>query len=146
MIRFLYILTLFLTITSCSPVKRFNRLIERHPELITSDTVTLVDTIRVVIPEVKVDTVVSVQSLLDTVYLEQEQLKVKVWMKGDQVFIQGKCDTVYVDKIIERKIPVKYYQKEITFSDVMKYIYKSIWILFAVLLIVYILYRFLLKR
>ena len=146
MIRFLYILALFLTITSCSPVKRYNRLIRLHPELITSDTVTLVDTFRVIVPEVKVDTVVSVESLLDTVYLEQERLKVKVWMKGDQVFIQGKCDTVYVDKIIERKIPVKYYKKEITFSDVMKYIYKSIWILFAVLLIVYILYRFLLKR
>jgi len=146
MIRFLYILALFLTITSCSPVKRYNRLIKLHPELITSDTVTLVDTFRVIVPEVKVDTVVSVESLLDTVYLEQERLKVKVWMKGDQVFIQGKCDTVYVDKIIERKVPVKYYQKETTFSDVMKYIYKSIWILFAVLLIVYILYRFLLKR
>jgi hypothetical protein len=146
MIRFLYILALFLTITSCSPVKRFNRLIERHPELITSDTVTLVDTIRVIVPEVKVDTVVSVQSLLDTVYLEQEQLKVKVWMKGDQVFIQGKCDTVYVDKIIERKVPVKYYQKVTTFSDVMKYLYKTIWILFVMLLIIYIIYRFLLKR
>jgi hypothetical protein len=146
MIRFLYILALFFTITSCSPVKRFNRLIERNPELITSDTVTLVDTIRVIVPEVKVDTVVSVQSLLDTVYLEQEQLKVKVWMKGDQVFIQGKCDTVYVDKIIERKIPVKYYKKEITFSDVMQYIFKSVWILFAMLLFVYLIYRFLLKR
>jgi hypothetical protein len=146
MIRFLYILALFLTITSCSPVKRYNRLIRLHPELITSDTVTLVDTFRVVVPEVKVDTVVSVESLLDTVYLEQERLKVKVWMKGDQVFIQGKCDTVYVEKIIERKVPVKYYQKETTFSDVMKYIYKSLWILFVVLLIVYILYRFLLKR
>jgi hypothetical protein len=146
MIRFLYILALFLTITSCSPVKRYNRLIRLHPELITTDTVTLVDTFRVVIPEVKVDTVVSVESLLDTVYLEQEQLKVKVWMKGDQVFIQGKCDTVYVNKIIERKVPVKYYQKETTFSDVMKYIYKSLWILFVVLLIVYIIYRFLLGR
>ena len=146
MIRFLYILALFLTITSCSPVKRYNRLIKLHPELITSDTVTLVDTFRVIVPEVKVDTVVSVESLLDTVYLEQERLKVKVWMKGDQVFIQGKCDTVYVNKIIERKVPVKYYQKETTFSDVTKYIYKSLWILFAVLLIVYILYRFLLKR
>jgi hypothetical protein len=146
MIRFLYILALFFTITSCSPVKRFNRLIERNPELITSDTVTLVDTIRVIVPEVKVDTVVSVQSLLDTIYLEQEQLKVKVWMRGDQVFIQGKCDTVYVDKIIERKIPVKYYKKEITFSDVMQYIFKSVWILFAMLLFVYLIYRFLLKR
>jgi hypothetical protein len=65
----------------------------------------------VVVPEVKVDTFVKVEALLDTVYLEKEQLKVKVWMKGDQVFIEGKCDTVYVDKIIERKIPVKYYDK-----------------------------------
>jgi hypothetical protein len=144
--KLIFSILLLFTILSCSPVKRFNRLIERHPELITSDTVTLVDTFRVVVPEVKVDTVVSVESLLDTVYLEQERLKVKVWMKGDQVFIQGKCDTVYVNKIIERKVPVKYYQKETTFSDVMKYIYKSLWILFVVLLIVYIIYRFLLKR
>ena len=144
--KFIFSILLFFTILSCSPVKRFNRLIERHPELITSDTVTLVDTFRVVVPEVKVDTVVSVESLLDTVYLEQERLKVKVWMKGDQVFIQGKCDTVYVNKIIERKVPVKYYQKETTFSDVMKYIYKSLWILFVLLLIVYIIYRFLLGR
>jgi hypothetical protein len=144
--KFIFSILLFFTILSCSPVKRFNRLIERHPELITSDTVTLVDTFRVVVPEVKVDTVVSVESLLDTVYLEQERLKVKVWMRGDQVFIQGKCDTVYVDKIIERKIPVKYYKKEITFSDVMQYIFKSVWILFAMLLFVYLIYRFLLKR
>ncbi len=144
--KFIFSILLFFTILSCSPVKRFNRLIKLHPELITSDTVTLVDTFRLVVPEVKVDTVVSVNSLLDTVYLEQEQLKVKVWMKGDQVFIQGKCDTVYVDKIIERKVPVKYYQKVTTFSDVMQYILKSIWILFAVLLIVYSIYRFLLGR
>jgi hypothetical protein len=144
--KFIFSILLFFTITSCSPVKRFNRLIKLHPELITSDTVTLVDTIRVIVPEVKVDTVVSVQSLLDTVYLEQEQLKVKVWMKGDRVFIQGKCDTVYVDRVIERKVPVKYYQKVTTFSDVMIYLYKTIWILFVMLLIIYIIYRFLLKR
>lgn len=146
MIRLVYILVLFFTILSCSPVKRYNRLIRLHPELITSDTVTLIDTFRLVVPEVKVDTVVSVESLLDTVYLEQEQLKVKVWMKGDRVFIQGKCDTVYVDKIIERRIPVKYYKKETTFSDVMQYILKSLSILLVVLLIVYSIYRFLLKR
>lgn len=54
--KFIFSILLFLTLLSCSPVKRFNRLIERHPELITSDTVTLVDTFRVVVPEVKVDT------------------------------------------------------------------------------------------
>ena len=100
-----------LLIASCSPQARFTRLIEKHPELLTVDSVTIHDTIRVVVPEVHVDTFVKVEALLDTVYLEKDQLKVKVWMKGDQVFIEGKCDTVYVDKIIERKIPVKYYDK-----------------------------------
>jgi hypothetical protein len=102
---------LLMLLISCSPKDRFTRLIEKHPELLTVDSVTIHDTIRVVVPEVKVDTVVKVNDLLDTIFLEKEQLKVKVWMKGDQVFIEGKCDTVYVDKIIERKIPVKYYEK-----------------------------------
>jgi len=106
-----YLIPLVFLIVSCNPKDRFTRLIEKHPELLTVDSVTIHDTIRVVVPEVKVDTVVKVNDLLDTIYIEKEQLKVKVWMKGDDVFIEGKCDTVYVDKIIERKIPVKYYEK-----------------------------------
>lgn len=106
-----YLIPLVFLIVACSPVKRFNRLIEKHPYLLTIDSVTIHDTIRVVVPEVHVDTFVKVEALLDTVYLEKDQLKVKVWMKGDNVYIQGQCDTVYVDKIIERKIPVKYYEK-----------------------------------
>jgi hypothetical protein len=106
-----YLIPLVFLIVACSPKTRFTRLIEKHPYLLTVDSVTIHDTVRVVVPEVHVDTFVKVEALLDTVYLEKEQLKVKVWMKGDQVFIEGKCDTVYVDKIIERKIPVKYYEK-----------------------------------
>ena len=107
----LIIILLTLTIVACSPKTRFTRLITKHPELITTDSVTIHDTVRVVVPEVKVDTVVKVNDLLDTIFLEKEQLKVKVWMKGDQVFIEGKCDTVYVEQIIERRIPVRYYEK-----------------------------------
>ena len=65
---------------ACSPKNRFTRLIEKHPELITTDSITIHDTVRVVVPEVKVDTVVKVNDLLDTIYIEKEQLKVKVWM------------------------------------------------------------------
>lgn len=106
-----YLIPLVFLIVACSPKDRFTRLVEKYPYLLTVDSVTIHDTIRVVVPEVKVDTVVKVNDLLDTIYIEKEQLKVKVWMKGDDVFIEGKCDTVYVDKIIERKIPVKYYEK-----------------------------------
>ena len=107
----LTIILLTLTIVACSPKTRFTRLITKHPELLTVDSVTIRDTVRVIVPEVKVDTVVKVNDLLDTIYIEKEQLKVKVWMKGDDVFIEGKCDTVYIDKIIERRIPVRYYEK-----------------------------------
>jgi hypothetical protein len=123
---------------ACSPKARFTRLIEKHPELLTVDSVTIHDTIRVVVPEVKVDTVVKVNDLLDTIFLEKEQLKVKVWMKGDQVFIEGKCDTVYVDKIIERKIPVKYYEKTPEWKKLLNN-FLPILIIFA---IVYFVYRF----
>jgi hypothetical protein len=123
---------------ACSPKTRFTRLVTKHPELLTQDSVVLVDTVRVVIPEVRVDTVVKVNDLLDTIFLEQEQLKVKVWMKGDQVFIEGKCDTVFVDKIIERKVPIRYYEKTAKWKLLLNNLL-PILIIFA---IVYFVYRF----
>jgi hypothetical protein len=132
-----YILILLL-LASCSPKDRFTRLIEKHPELITTDSITIHDTVRVFVPEVKVDTVVKVNDLLDTIYIEKEQLKVKVWMKGDDVFIEGKCDTVYIDKIIERRIPVRYYEKTPAWKKLLNNLL-PILIIFA---IVYFVYRF----
>ena len=123
---------------ACSPKTRFTRLVTKHPELLTQDSVVLMDTVRVVIPEVRVDTVVKVNDLLDTIFLEQEQLKVKVWMKGDQVFIEGKCDTVFVDKIIERKVPIRYYEKTAKWKLLLNNLL-PILIIFA---IVYFVYRF----
>jgi hypothetical protein len=133
-----YLIPLVFLIVACSPKDRFTRLIEKHPELLTVDSVTIHDTIRVVVPEVKVDTVVKVNDLLDTIFLEKEQLKVKVWMKGDQVFIEGKCDTVYIDKIIERKIPVKYYEK----TPWWKKLLNNTLPFFIIFAIVYFVYRF----
>jgi hypothetical protein len=130
-----------LLIASCSPQARFTRLVEKHPELITTDSITIHDTVRVVVPEVKVDTVVKVNDLLDTIYIEKEQLKVKVWMKGDDVFIEGKCDTVYIDKIIERRIPVRYYEKTPEWKRLLNNLL-PILIIFA---IVYFVYRFIRK-
>ena len=115
-----YFLILSLIIISCSPQRRFDRLIKKNPWLLTKDTLfikdTIRDTIRINIPEVKVDTVVEYIDLFDTIYIEKEQLKVKVWMdRYNKVYIQGKCDTVYIikpyEKIVERKIPIRYYEK-----------------------------------
>jgi hypothetical protein len=130
-----------LLIASCSPKARFTRLIEKHPELITTDSITIHDTVRVVVPEVKVDTVVKVNDLLDTIYIEKEQLKVKVWMKGDDVFIEGKCDTVYIDKIIERRIPARYYEK----TPEWKRLLNNLLPILVIFAIVYFVYRFIRK-
>ena len=141
-----YFIIILLIIYSCAPQKRFDRLIKRHPWLLTKDTLyvkdTIRDTIRITIPEVRVDTVVNYESLYDTIFLEKDHLKVKVWMDREKkVYIQGKCDTVYIvkpyEKIVERKIPIMYYEKTPWYKTLLN---NLIGILLS-LLLVYITYR-----
>lgn len=122
--RLIYILLLITLIISCTPQRRLERLLRKHPELTSVDSITIHDTIRVIVPEVHLDTVVTLQQLYDTVYLEQEQLKVKVWMdRYNKVYIQGKCDTVYIDKIVTRKIPIRIYEKTPLWKKIINWIF-----------------------
>ena len=107
--RFLFVLLLILT--SCSPQWRLEHLLKKHPELTHVDSVIIRDTVRITIPKVRVDTVVDIEELWDTIYLEKDQLTVKVWRdRYNKVYIQGQCDTVYIEKIIDRKVPVRIYE------------------------------------
>jgi hypothetical protein len=122
--RLIYILLLITLIISCTPQRRLERLLRKHPELTSIDSITIHDTIRVIVPEVHLDTIVTLQQLYDTVYLEQEQLKVKVWMdRYHKVYIQGKCDTVYIDKIVTRKIPIRIYEKTPLWKKIINWIF-----------------------
>ncbi len=145
-----YLIVILLVIYSCTPQRRFDRLIKKHPWLLTKDTLyvkdTIRDTIRITVPEVHVDTVVDYIELFDTIYLEKEQLKVKVWMDREKkVYIQGKCDTVYIvkpyEKIVERKIPIRYYERTPWYKKVLNVV---VGILLS-LLVVYITYIILRK-
>lgn len=102
-----------LLLASCSPTKRFTRLITKYPYLITTDTVVVKDTITLYVPEVRTDTVVTIKELTDTITLTKDRVTVKTWYvpKEKKVYIQGKCDPIYITKVVERKIPVKYYEK-----------------------------------
>jgi len=106
-------LLIILLLASCSPIKRFTRLIEKYPYLITTDTVVIKDTITLYVPEVHTDTVVTIKELIDTVTISKDRVTVKAWYapKEKKVYIQGKCDPIYITKIVERKVPVKYYEK-----------------------------------
>lgn len=108
-----YLLIILLLLVSCSPTKRFTRLITKYPYLITTDTVVVRDTITLYVPEVKVDTVVTIKELTDTITLTKDRVTVKAWYvpKEKKVYIQGKCDPIYITKVVEREIPVKYYEK-----------------------------------
>ena len=108
--RFLFILLLLLS--SCTPQRRLERLLKKHPELTHVDSVIIRDTIRITVPKVRIDTVVEIEELWDTIYLEKDQLTVKVWRdRYNKIYIQGQCDTVFVEKIIDRKVPVKIYEE-----------------------------------
>mgnify|MGYP006266782257 CR=1 FL=1 len=140
-----YIIILSIIILSCTPQKRFDRLVKKYPYLLTNDTIlvhdTIRDTIRITLPEVDVDTVVNIKKLYDTVILHKDRIKVKVWRVKDRVYINGKCDTIYIKKPIERivyrKIPVKYYQK----TPWYKILLNNIIGILLILLIIYITYR-----
>jgi hypothetical protein len=136
--KIFYILLLITLIISCTPQRRLERLLRKHPELTSIDSITIHDTIRVIVPEVHLDTVVTLQQLYDTVYLEQEQLKVKVWMdRYNKVYIQGKCDTVYIDKIVTRKIPIRIYEK----TPLWKKIINWIFVFLLIITVIYTLYK-----
>ncbi len=132
------ILCIILLICSCSPQTRFNKLIDKHPYLLTTDTVVIHDTVTVVAPKTSIDTIVEFIELHDTVFLEKDQLKVKVYIDREKkVYIKGKCDTVVLSKIVERKIPVKYYEKKPFYIKVLNYAV----VILLTLLLVYFTYK-----
>jgi hypothetical protein len=135
-------LLFLLLLASCSPVKRFTRLVEKYPYLLTSDTVIVHDTITLYVPEVHTDTVVTIKELTDTITLTKERVTVKAWYipKEKKVYIQGKCDPVYVTKIIDRKIPIKYYEKYPWWKKLANNML-AILIIFAIVYTSYKLYR-----
>jgi hypothetical protein len=134
-----HLLPILLLLTACSPAKRFNRLIEKYPYLITTDTITIRDTITLYVPEVHTDTVVTLKELTDTITLTNERVTVKAWYvpKEKKVYIQGKCDPIYITKIVDRKIPVKYYEK----YPFWKKLVNNILAFLIIFVMLYILYR-----
>ncbi len=127
---------------ACSPTKRFTRLITKYPYLITIDTLVIKDTITLYVPEVTTDTVVTIQQLTDTITLTKERVTVRAWYvpKEKKVYIQGKCDPIYVTKIVERKVPVKYYEKYPWWKKLLNNLL-AIFIIFVVLYTLYRIYK-----
>tara|TARA_B110000908_G_C10222695_1_gene436215 strand:- start:826 stop:1149 length:324 start_codon:yes stop_codon:yes gene_type:complete len=98
----------------------------------TVDSIKLIDTIRLTTNKVISDTVIHESLLFDTIILNKDNLTVKVFKIRDSIYINGQCDTIFIDKVIERKIPVKYYETKNKIN-----ISLLIWLISLVLLIVF---------
>lgn len=94
---------------ACAPVKRHARLVEKYPFVHTQDTVEIRDTVRITVPEIRIDSVFSYKMLLDTVTLEKENLKIKIYRIRDSIYVTAKSDTITLTKEIIKKVPVRYY-------------------------------------
>lgn len=140
-----YLIIFLFALAACTPQRRFDRLVKKYPYLLTSDTLivkdTIRDTIRITVPEVEIDTVVDAYKLYDTITLYKDRIKVKVWRVKDKVYISGKCDTIYIEKPIERvvyrKIPIKIYEK----TPWYKMLLNNIIGILLILLVIYVTYR-----
>jgi hypothetical protein len=120
-------LLLLVLLASCSPIKRHARLVKKYPFVHKTDTVVLVDTLSIIVPKVQKDTIMLLDSFIialkDTIVIEKDKLKVRITQVHDSIYIDAKCDTVYLDKVVEIEVPVKYYEHcdELTFKDYLKY-------------------------
>lgn len=101
---------LLLLSVSCSPIKRHQNLVDKFPFVHTQDTVIIIDTFTMLIPKIQHDTIFNLTELHDTVYIEKDRLKIKMYTVHDSIYVEGECDSIYVEKIVERKVPIRYYE------------------------------------
>jgi hypothetical protein len=106
--RLLILILIFFT--SCSPIRRHDRLVRKYPYVHTTDSVKLIDTISIVTEKVSTDTVFQIKELPDGVVVEKKNLKIKLRTIKDSIYVYGECDTIFIDKVIERTVPIKYYE------------------------------------
>ena len=141
--RTLLLAMILILFASCSPRARLQHMADKLPNLLTNDNINQLDTLTLQVPRVVHEHIINEHFFhevsRDTLILEKERLTIKIFHDTirNNVFIQGKCDTVTVEKIIERKIPVKYYELKPWYTKVLNYLV----IFLLTLLVVYITYR-----
>jgi hypothetical protein len=100
LIAFILFFMLVALVNACSPARRLERLVEKHPELTIADTLVLRDT--VAIAENRADTSVLLAALSTPMYISQGRLEMQVVVEHDTLRLAGKCraDTIYRIRIV----------------------------------------------
>ena len=112
-IYLLAIITLAILFTSCSPQRRYKRLVEKHPELVETDTVEVHDTTiyerQVPVPEYRDSFIIQNDTVIETERLIITKIK-------DQFHVVVKEDTINIRDTIVKTVKVagKIYTKKET--------------------------------
>lgn len=113
----LLIILLLISLFSCGPAKRLERLHKNNPYLFVNikDTIKIRDTIIVKIPGTNIDTSFNVKYLYDTITIEKQGVRTIIYRK------QG-TDTVFVNTTVREKTITLPYSKDVVTN---RYDYKE---------------------
>jgi len=120
-----------LLIQSCSPERKLRKLLRKHPELLTTDTIFYSDTI--ISPSLKVDTAIYID--FDTVVLEKAKLSIQLIRINDTIYLNGEVKS---DTII-KEIPIQINSVNSSKKTPFAYIGFLGWVLIFFLLIILVL-------
>ena len=107
---------LILLLVACSPQKKLNRLINKHPELLTQDTLNLVIHDTIVVEKYNYDTITQLSYHDSTIVVNNEKIYLKYFYDTltKEIYHEVTCygDTVYfikevqvfVDKVIVEEL------------------------------------------
>lgn len=133
-----WLFLLFLLI-GCTPKQRLDRLLYKHPYLAKTIDSTIFDTTRIITKDVKVDTLVTLESMRrDTFVINRENLTVKTIVYKDSIWVWGNCESDTIEIIKEIKVPVKVFE----YSDPKKkkwwrVVLNNMWLLIFVVLAIW---------
>lgn len=109
--RIFIFLAISIVMMSCDPVKRHARLVDRYPYVHRDSIIITIDTVPIYIDSVVTDTLLHIDNIYDTVYIEKDKLRVRTIRVRDSIYIHGEClsDTVYVE--VEKKNTITHSEK-----------------------------------
>lgn len=125
----------FILFSSCSSSWHLKKAIKKDPSLLVKDTLTIHDTVRTYTERTEVDSVFMISN--DTVLIEKNNITIRHWIHQDSVFIEGECDSIFVEVPRILKVPV---DKVVYHEDnfVLKYLP---WILTGLIVFIFVRYR-----
>jgi hypothetical protein len=100
--KIIFLLAL-VSVVACTPERRLARLVDRHPELRTTDTVTFRDMIAVA--PVSIDTALTLARLATPVALSRGRLEMTLSRAHDTIYLAGKCKADTIVRTL--RIPVE---------------------------------------